>query len=71
MNNSIEINQSFRILSKVLLPKNNFEGDEMFSKVNFNYGCLKCKNINNVEIEPFKTGYPLADLYEKNKLIDR
>ncbi len=71
MNNIIEINKPFTILSRVLLPKSEYEGTEMFPKIEFNFYCNHCHNLIYVEIEPFKTGIALTNLYAQNSFIEK
>jgi len=65
-----ELHSEFEIDKRVPIPKTNFEGPEMFPAVSSNFSCLNCGAKLQIELEPFKSGWPLEKIYKQRPLIE-
>lgn len=61
-----EISGPFKILNNTIVKERSFEGNRLFPLLNTSFNCVQCKRVINFTIEPYKTGFSLFHLYEKN-----
>jgi hypothetical protein len=61
-----EISGPFEMLSQAIVHCSLFEGNELFPLLKSSFTCVQCQQDVNFIIEPYKTGFSLYHLYDKN-----
>lgn len=67
---TLEVRSDFKLGSKLYPEKFLFKDAELFPSAETFFCCMNCLNINKIEIKPFKTGFPLKNLFEKNNYLE-
>ena len=69
---AIDLDRPFTLGEHTAVAKMRFEESEMFPVTKVMFGCFSDGGVVEMEIEPYKTGKGLVDLYsEEGPLIDR
>ncbi|SHJ48168.1 hypothetical protein [Aquimarina spongiae] len=63
------IEEKIHSIKPVSYGKDKFINKELEPSAKTFYVCRNCKTENEIEIEPYKTGFPFFEIY-RNKLID-
>lgn len=63
------ISKKIKIVNKALLQKDRFINDEAIPAAVTQFTCCKCGHENTVEISPYKSGFPIFQIYGEDKVM--
>jgi hypothetical protein len=65
------ITSKISICQKVETTKSKFINSEITFPIKSDFKCCNCHFVNNIEIIPYSSGFPIFQLYDDNKILSK
>jgi len=65
------IEERIHLVKKAKLEKARFINQELKPSISTSFDCCECGNSNLIEIVPYQTGFPFAQIYDNEYLTEK
>ncbi|MEI3791035.1 MULTISPECIES: hypothetical protein [unclassified Chryseobacterium] len=65
------ISKKIKLIRQAAIAKNHFSNDETVPAAETKFTCCDCGQENSIEIFPYKSGFPIFEIYNEDKVLSR